>query len=217
MSIDYAANLRVIRERIERSCEAAGRDPATVILVAVSKTHPAEAIRALYDLGLRDFGESRLQEAQPKVETLPGDITWHFVGHLQSNKARKVGSLFDVIHTLTNEGQLRELAKAGRELDGLIEVNIAEEPQKSGLSPADVDAFRQKLLDYRSVRFRGLMTVGPAVEDPSAMRPYFRALREAGAAFGTPWLSMGMSHDFEVAIQEGSTHVRVGTALFGAR
>ncbi|MGV3614928.1 MAG: YggS family pyridoxal phosphate-dependent enzyme [Fimbriimonas sp.] len=217
MTANLALNLRAVQDRIARAAEASGRDPASVTLVAVSKTYPVDAIRAAYDLGLRHFGESRLQEAQPKIEILPGDIQWHFIGHLQSNKAKRVGQFFDVVHTLHNEGQLRELAKAGRQVDGLIEVNIAEESQKSGLPLADVAAFRKIVLDYAQVRFRGLMTIGPAVENAEQMRPYFRSLREANQAAGGSWLSMGMSHDFEVAIQEGSTHVRVGTALFGAR
>lgn len=214
---ELASNLRAVQDRIARACESIDRDPASITLVAVSKTYSSDAIRAGFDLGLRHFGESRLQEAQPKIETLPGEIVWHFIGHLQSNKAKRVGQLFDVIHTLTSEGQIKELGKAGRTLDGFIEVNIAEESQKNGLPPSEVDAFREKLLDCGWIRFRGLMTIGPAVDDAEAMRPYFRALREANRAVGGSWLSMGMSHDFEVAIQEGSTHVRVGTALFGAR
>lgn len=206
-----------MRDRIARACESADRDPASVTLVAVSKTYSSDAIRAAFDLGLRHFGESRLQEAQSKIETLPGEIVWHFIGHLQSNKAKRVGQLFDVVHTLTSEAQVRELGKAGRTVDGLIEVNIAEETQKNGLLLADVDAFRKSLLDCSWIRFRGLMTIGPAVDEAEAMRPYFQALREANLTVGGSWLSMGMSHDFEVAIQEGSTHVRVGTALFGAR
>jgi pyridoxal phosphate enzyme (YggS family) len=217
VTANLALNLQAVQDRIARAAETSGRDPASVTLVAVSKTYPVDAIRAAYDLGVRHFGESRLQEAQPKIEILPGDITWHFIGHLQSNKAKRVGQLFDVVHTLHNEGQLRELAKAGRQVDGLIEVNIAEESQKTGLPLSDVDAFRKNVLDCSQVRFRGLMTIGPAVENAEQMRPYFRSLREANTAVGGDWLSMGMSHDFEVAIQEGSTHVRVGTALFGAR
>lgn len=212
-----STNLRSIRGRIDRAAESVGRDPASVTLVAVSKTFPADAIRAAYDAGQRHFGESRLQEAQPKIETLPGDVVWHFIGGLQSNKAKKIASLFDVVHTLDNDGQLREIAKGSRTVDALIEVNIAGEAQKSGVSPEGVDLLLAKLLECSRVRFRGLMTIGPATDDPERMRPYFRALREENARLGGQWLSMGMSNDFEVAIQEGSTHVRVGTALFGAR
>lgn len=211
------ANLKAVSERISRACDSAQRDPADVTLVVVSKSQPIDKLRAFYDLGVREFGESRLQEAQPKVETLPGDIRWHFIGHLQSNKARKVAALFDVIHTIYRDTQLEEIEKSRRTLDALVEINIASEPQKSGIELANVDAFWKKHLEWKQTRFRGLMTVGPVSSDPEAMRPYFRALREANEAIGGTWLSMGMSHDFEIAIQEGSTHVRVGSALFGQR
>jgi pyridoxal phosphate enzyme (YggS family) len=206
-----------IRSRIDRACMLSGRDPSGVTLIAVSKTQPIEAIRSAYDLGLRHFGESRLQEALPKIETLPGDITWHYIGHLQSNKAKKIAGAFDSVHTFCNEGQIREASKAERLIDGLVEVNIAKEDQKSGLLLQNVDGFAEMLLQLPWVKFRGLMTIGPALEDAEAMRPYFREVREANLRLGGDWLSMGMSHDFEVAIQEGSTHIRVGTALFGAR
>lgn len=209
--------LRSIRERIDRACEAAGRDPATVTLVSVSKNHPADAIKRAYDLGLREFGESRLQEAVPKIEVLPGDITWHFVGHLQSNKAKKAGRYFDVIHTIESEDQLSELQKAGRQIQALIEVNIAEEPQKHGIFAYELDDIRNKVIHYSHVHLRGLMTIGPALDDPENMRPFFKSLRLLNERIGGDWLSMGMSGDFEVAIQEGSTHIRVGTALFGER
>lgn len=212
-----ASNLREIRERIDRAAESVGRDPALVNLIAVSKTFPADAVRAMYDLGQRHFGESRLQEAQPKIESLPGDIVWHFIGGLQSNKAKRVVQLFDVVHTFCGESQLREAAKAGRPVDALIEVNVADEPQKAGVSPQSLDAFHAQLLDFPSVRFRGLMTIGPATENAEGMRPYYRMLREANARLGGQWLSMGMSGDFDVAIQEGASHIRIGTALFGAR
>jgi PLP dependent protein len=210
-------NLHNLRERICRSCETARRDPASVTLVAVGKTFPADDIRRAYDLGVRDFGESRLQEAQPKIESLPTDIVWHFVGNLQSNKAKRAAQLFQVLHTVYKPSQLAELAKADRTVDALVEVNIAEEPQKAGLSAERLDHFVPMLLQCPQVRFRGLMTIGPVVQEPSQMRRYFRSLREANERLGGEWLSMGMSSDFEVAIQEGSTHVRVGTALFGVR
>lgn len=209
--------LRSIRERIDRACEAAGRDPATVTLVSVSKNHPADAIKQAYDLGLREFGESRLQEAVPKIEVLPGDITWHFVGHLQSNKAKRAGRYFDVIHTIESEDQLSELQKAGRQIQALVEVNIAEEPQKHGIFAYELDDIRNKVIHYSHVHLRGLMTIGPALDDPENMRPFFKSLRLLNERIGGDWLSMGMSGDFEVAIQEGSTHIRVGTALFGER
>jgi len=239
-------NYQAILNRIDAACETVGRDPESVTLIAVSKTFPVEAIRVAYDLGHRHFGESRLQEAQPKIDALPEDIVWHFIGGLQSNKAKRVSQIFDVVHTFDSEAQLREAAKgrigqplqtsrpSGPEpasdsqkglidtgtsspLDGLIEVNIGEEPQKSGILPMDLDSFHQKLLDFPLIRFRGLMTIGPATENPEQTRPFFRMLREANSRLGGQWLSMGMSGDFEVAIHEGASHIRIGTALFGER
>lgn len=206
-----------IRERIARAAESIGRDPSEVTLIAVSKMHSRDAVKEAYDLGLRHFGESRLQEAEAKVASLPGDIVWHFIGHLQSNKAKRVASMFDSIHTLDSDGQLREIDKAGRSIDGLIEVNIANETQKAGILPEALDGFHEKVLNCSHIRFQGLMTVGPALENPEGMRPYFRKLRELNEQADGKWLSMGMSSDFEVAIQEGATHVRIGSALFGSR
>lgn len=209
--------LSAIEERIQRACDEAGRDRKGVTLIAVSKTKSAEAIRELYDLGIRDFGESRLQEALPKIEALPKDICWHFIGHLQSNKAKKIASVFDVIHTVCNEGQLSQIARQERTVDVLVEVNVAQEPQKTGIIAVDLDAVTQLVIQCTRARLRGLMTIGPALEDPEAMRPYFRIITSEAARLGLEWISMGMSHDFDVAVQEGATHIRVGTALFGTR
>jgi pyridoxal phosphate enzyme (YggS family) len=217
VSLGIRERLRSIKNRIARACESVGRDPASVTLVAVTKTQPLEAIQEAYDLGLRDFGESRLQEARPKIEKMSKDVRWHFIGTLQSNKVRAVTSRFDVVHTICTESQLAQLQKSERRVDGLIEVNIAHETQKSGIEPKFLEHFGKLLLSCSQVRFRGLMTIGPPVDDPEAMRLYFRELRDLNQNMGGDWLSMGMSHDFEVAIQEGSTHVRIGTALFGER
>lgn len=210
------ARLKAIQDRIERACETVGRDPALVTLIAVSKTHPADSIRAMYDLGHRVFGESRLQEAIPKIEALPGDIEWHFIGKLQSNKAKKATEYFRAILTIESESQLKELAK-GRPIDGLVEVNIGEEPQKSGIAPEMLDDFLKIVLQYDQVKFRGLMAIGPAHPNAEAMRPYFQRMFRLNERVQGEWLSIGMSQDFDVAIQEGATHVRVGTALFGER
>lgn len=215
--MSIAQNLAEINERIKRSCESVNRDPAGVTLIAVSKTVSIDSIREAYNAGHRHFGESRLQEAQPKIEALPVDIVWHFVGHLQSNKAKKAAQLCEFIHTLESESQLREIAKSGREVQGFIEVNIADEPQKTGISPHFLDGFVETVLHYPQVHLTGLMTVGPAVDDPELSRKYFRELRKLAEKTGLRRLSMGMSHDFDVAIQEGATHVRVGTAIFGSR
>jgi len=206
-----------INGRIRRAAESVHRDPASVTLVAVTKTVPTEFIEMAVDLGHRDFGESRWQEAEPKIASLPSGIVWHFIGVLQSNKAKKIAQHFRVIHTLDKASQLPEIAKAGTVPEGLIEVNVAMEEQKSGVSPETLDALHRNLLESPGVKFRGLMTIGPPRDNPEEIRPVFRQLRELNERLGGQWLSMGMSDNFEVAIQEGSTHIRVGSALFGAR
>ncbi len=206
-----------INDRIKRACESVQRDPATVTLIAISKTHSIEKIQSLYDLGHRVFGESKLQEVEPKILALPKEIDWHFVGTLQSNKAKKISNLFSTIHTLTGYSQLKEIQKAERSVNGFIEVNIAAEPQKAGILAVDLDGLHKNLIEYVRFQFLGLMTIGPVVMNPEDSRIYFRELRSLNERLGGKFLSMGMSHDFEVAIQEGATHVRVGTALFGDR
>lgn len=215
--MSVARNISHIRDRIARACESVNRDPAEITLIAVSKTFSTEDIKQAYETGHRHFGESRLQEAQPKIEALPIDIQWHFVGHLQSNKAKKVAQLFQVIHTLDSESQLNEIGKSGRNIEGFIEVNIANEPQKAGILPDSLDEFAQTVLSYPQVHLTGLMTIGPTVTDPELARPYFRKLWNHARRLGVKNLSMGMSQDFDVAIQEGATHIRVGSAIFGSR
>jgi pyridoxal phosphate enzyme (YggS family) len=216
MKKSITERLQLIHSDIESACRTAGRSPEHITLIAASKTQPIEKILELYEAGQRHFGESRLQEALPKIERAPKDIVWHFIGTLQSNKARKIAENFHAIHTLSKPAQLKEIQKSGHTVDGLVEINIADEPQKAGIPPAELDEFVELILQCSSVRFRGLMTIGPAL-DPEAMRPYFRQLSKANEKVGGQWLSMGMSSDFDVAIQEGATHIRVGTALFGAR
>jgi hypothetical protein len=216
MTSDLRVRIASVQDRIERAAGQAGRDPREVTLVAVSKTQPLDAVLAAYDLGLRDFGESRLQEAMPKIEATPRDIVWHFIGKLQSNKARRVAEVFQEIHTLESTSQLGEIEKASGSTGGFIEVNIAKEAQKSGIFTENLDGFRGEVLNCSHVQFRGLMTIGPAI-DPEGMRPFFRKLRKLNEEVGGRWLSMGMSSDFDVAIQEGATHVRVGSAIFGSR
>jgi len=209
-------NLAEIEERIVSAASSAGRSREEITLIAVSKTVDIELLRDAYELGIREFGESRLQEALPKIAALPADVRWHFVGALQSNKARRTAENFSLIHSLGTASALGEIAKAQTNAEVLIEVNIGEESQKSGIFPKLLDEFAKTVLHCDQVHLRGLMTVGPA-EEPEAMRPYFRKMREMKEALGLPILSMGMSSDFDVAIQEGATHIRVGTALFGAR
>ena len=215
--MSIARNLAQTRAAIEAACASVERSPSDVTLIAVSKNFPLDTIMEAYDAGHRHFGESRLQEAESKILAMPPDVTWHFIGHLQSNKAKKVATLFDVIHALDSESQLKEIAKAGWNVDGFIEVNIAKEPQKAGISAESLDEFKTLVLHYPQVRLSGLMTIGPEHDDPEAARIYFRRLRELGQRLGVFKLSMGMSLDFAVAIQEGATHVRIGSAIFGSR
>jgi pyridoxal phosphate enzyme (YggS family) len=216
-----ADNLATVRGRIETAARAAGRPGGSVALVAVSKTHPAAAVREALAAGHRLFGENRVQEAQAKYpalrESVP-DLTLHLIGPLQTNKVRDAVALFDVIESVDRprlaEALAREMEHAGRRLPCLVEVNIAEEPQKSGVLPADADAFVAACRDRLGLPIKGLMCVPPLDREPS---PYFALLREIARRTGLETLSMGMSADFETAIRFGATHVRVGTAVFGAR
>ena len=186
-------------------------------LIAVSKTFSDQAIKEAYEAGIRDFGESRWQELQPKALLLPDDIRWHFVGAMQSNKAKHIAAHVHSIHSIENDRQIREIAKQNHQVEGFIQVNIADEQQKSGISPQRVDSIVTSVLKCEVIRFRGLMTIGPAVTDPEESRVWFRSLAQIGRAYSVRGLSMGMSHDFDVAIEEGATHIRVGSALFGSR
>ncbi len=221
LQADVAAGVERVRERIARACEQVGRDPAGVTLIAVSKGQPADAISAAAGAGIRHFGENRIQEALPKIEqaTAAGvEATWHLVGHLQSNKAKAAASAFDVIHSVDSARLLARLdAAAAPPRDVLLQVNIAAEPQKQGVAPDAVDALVEATHTTDSLRLRGLMTIAPIAADPEEVRPLFRALRLLAERFELPDLSMGMTDDFEVAIEEGATLVRVGRAIFGER
>ncbi len=208
---------RAILDEIARNCDLVGRDVSSVTLIAVSKTQPLEKVRKLYDLGHRHFGESRLQELIPKAEAMPKDVVWHFIGKLQSNKLRRAAEVCQVLHTIESENQVKELRKLSEPIEALIEVNIAEEAQKSGIFPTGLDELHQSIIQSNLVIFRGLMTIGPIVRNAEDSRPYFEKLRKLNEKIGGEWLSMGMSADFGVAIQEGATHVRIGTSLFGER
>ena len=225
---DIRTNLAAVRARLEQAARAAGRDPSSVRLVAVSKTFPLEYIRAAYAAGQLDFGENKVQEGLQKIEAaadLP--IRWHLIGHLQSNKARRAAAGFQVIHSVDDRDLLRRLdraaADAGTAPEVLIQVDLAGEATKSG---APEEAIREIFAtDLHAVRLVGLMLLPPWTENPEDVRPWFRRLRLLRDALrdeGVPAdrlreLSMGMSHDFGVAVQEGSTMVRVGTAIFGER
>jgi PLP dependent protein len=224
------ARLAGVRERIARAASRAGRDPSAIRLIAVSKTFDADHVRAAADAGQVDFGENKVQEALDKMDrTSDLPIRWHLVGHLQSNKARKAGGRFDVIHSIDSPGLPPRLdeaaAAAGRGLDLLVQVDLAGEATKHGAGERDLDTIFAAARTCRSARVVGLMLLPPAVDDPAAARPYFRELREVRSRLAARGvdpamlteLSMGMSHDFEVAVEEGATLVRVGTAIFGSR
>jgi pyridoxal phosphate enzyme (YggS family) len=202
-----------VRERIALACARAGRDPASVTLVAVSKTQPVERLREAFEAGQRVFGENYAQELRAKADALPG-AEWHFIGALQTNKARIVVGRAALIHTCDRLSLARELAKRAASQRVLLEVNIGREPQKSGALPEDVPALLDAVRALPTLRCEGLMCIPPAAGDP---RPHFRALRELAGKLGLRELSMGMSADYETAIEEGATIVRVGTAIFGAR
>ncbi|MBI4873755.1 MAG: YggS family pyridoxal phosphate-dependent enzyme [Acidobacteria bacterium] len=208
--------LEEVRARIQR---AAGGRAGEVTLVAVTKIFPASAIQEAYALGLRDFGENYVQEFEgkhPLVEGLEG-ARFHLIGHLQSNKARRAAEMFQVVETVDSVRLARRLEEAARPLEVLLEVKLSEEQAKSGAAPGEIPALIDAVAACPHLRLTGLMTMPPWSDDPEASRPYFRRLRELAERHGLRRLSMGMSHDLEVAIQEGSTEVRVGTALFGAR
>ncbi len=219
--------LAAVRARVERAARAAGRDPASVVLLAVSKTKPSEDVRAAFAAGQRRFGENYAQELVDKVEALAdlGDIEWHFVGRLQTNKAKLVASRAAVVHAVDSERLAQELAKRAegraRPLDVLVEVNVGGEASKGGVEPDALAPILRSIEALSALRLRGLMSIPPPTETPEGARRFHRALaalREAhGGAARLPELSMGMTDDLEVAIEEGATIVRVGTAIFGAR
>ena len=211
--------LATVRERIERACARSGRDSSSITLIAVTKVFPAAVIRDGYEAGLRDFGENYVQEFETKaseVQDLAG-ARFHLIGHLQSNKAKKASELFSVIQTVDSPKLARRLDEAGRPLDIMLEVKLSGEDAKSGAGPEELALLIEAARATRNLRLVGLMTMPPWSDEPEPSRPYFRRLRELASQFGLPQLSMGMSHDFEVAIEEGATHIRVGTALFGKR
>lgn len=219
-----AARLAAVRGRIAAACGRAGRAPESVRLVAVSKNRPVAQTRVLHGLGLRDFGENRVQEARAKAPELPPDIAWHVIGRLQTNKAKHLPEFAAWVHSLDRadlaDALERAHAKAGRRVRVLLQVAFAGEEQKGGVAPEEAGALLRHCLGLPSLEVAGLMAFPPWDEDPEASRPVFAACRrlrdELAAATGAalPELSMGMTNDFEVAIEEGATMVRVGTALY---
>lgn len=219
-----AHRLDEVRRRIARAAQAAGRSPEEVTLVAVSKGHPAEAVRQAYDAGARLFGENYVQELRQKRASMPdlGDLEFHLIGHLQRNKVRDALEAANCIETVDSVRLAEEIARrapAGRRVSVLVQVNVGQEPQKAGVAPGALPELLDRIRTLAALDLRGLMTVPPADDDPERARPHFRALRRLAERHlgDDAWLSMGMSHDLEVAIAEGATHVRVGTAIFGPR
>jgi pyridoxal phosphate enzyme (YggS family) len=208
-----------VRARIAQAAQRARRDPSGILLLAVTKVFPAAVILEGYELGLRDFGENYVQEFEGKVPELSSlaDARFHLIGHLQSNKSKKAAEIFHTIQTVDSPKLARRLNDAGRALDVMLEVKLSEEEAKNGATPEELPELIAAVRECPDLRLEGLMTMPPWSDDPEAARPYFRRLRELGERHNLSGLSMGMSHDLEAAIEEGSTCVRVGTALFGKR
>jgi pyridoxal phosphate enzyme (YggS family) len=230
--MSIAQNLALVRARIAAAARRAGRQPEDIALMAVSKTFPAERIRVAYDSGLRLFGENRVQEFARKADVLRdlGDAEWHLIGHLQTNKAAKAVELFSAVDSVDSLRLAQKLNASaqqfGKKLKVLIEINVGAEAAKGGAAPEsrELEELLSAAPELEHLEFRGLMTIPPFNDDPQEVRPYFRKLRDLRdqitrrlPGFNMCELSMGMSHDFEVAIEEGSTCVRVGTAIFGER
>ncbi len=220
-------NLMVIQQRIHAACARAGRDASAITLLAVAKTHPPESIATAVNCGLTHFGENKVQEAKAKIPLCPGKARWHFIGHLQSNKVRDAVELFEMIQAVDSLDLAREISKradqAAKTMPVLLEVNVAGEASKFGYEPGRLLAEIRELSALPRLEVHGLMAIPPFCPVPEQSRPYFQRLREikAGAEktldYPLPHLSMGMSGDFEVAIEEGATIIRIGTALFGER
>ena len=221
MTQDIRANLQAVHERIARACERAGRKPADVLLIAVSKTVEIERIQRAVAAGVNALGENRVQEAREKVAALGRPVPWHLIGSLQTNKSRDAVELFDWVHSVDRAELARELDRRahqrGRTVKVLVQVNVGDEPQKGGVVPAELKGLLDAMTSLRNLDVRGLMCIPPATETAEAARPWFKQLRELRDAAGLEHCSMGMSGDFEVAVEEGATMVRVGTAIFGPR
>ncbi len=227
MSFQNSSAVEQIFDRIAAAAQRSGREASHIELVAVSKYQPAPRIRTITEEGLTLFGESRVQEATAKIPLLPAKLRWHFIGHLQSNKIRKALPFFELFHSVDSLDLALAMDRIAEEMGRfprvLLEVNVSGEASKHGFSPKDLKASLDQLLRLPRLQVEGFMTMAPLSKDPETARPYFAQLRElrdeAARDFGIPLssLSMGMSHDFEVAIEEGATLVRIGSALFGER
>jgi pyridoxal phosphate enzyme (YggS family) len=220
---DIVRGIASVRDRIARACERVGRDPGSVQLIAVSKGHPEETIRAAYAAGLRVFGENYAQELAQKAAALSdlADIRWRFIGHLQRNKVKLIEQARATVDTVDSIRLAETISTRASARDAdvelLLQVNVGGEAQKSGCAPGEVPELIEAVRRLPSVTLRGLMTVAPHFDEPADSRPIFAALRELATEHGLPELSMGMTHDLEPAVEEGATMVRIGTAIFGPR
>lgn len=214
-----AERIAAVRERIAGAARRAGRDPDAVTLIAVSKIKPAADVLAAYEAGQRDFGENYVQEFRAKAAALPAlpGARFHMIGKLQSNKAKPAAELFHCIHTVDGLKLAKRLNAAGKRLPVFLEIKLSAEESKSGMAAAAIAPLKEFLDAAPNLSLQGLMTMPPWSDDPESSRPFFRRLRELAALHDLPGLSMGMSHDLEVAVEEGATCVRVGTAIFGKR
>lgn len=222
-------NLKQVEQKIAESCKKSNRNREEVTLIAVSKTKPVEMLQEAYDLGVRVFGENKVQELSDKYESLPKDIHWHMIGHLQRNKVKYIIDKVDLIHSVDSvrlaETIEKEAAKKDIIVNILIEVNVAKEESKYGLMPEELDEFINRIADFPHIRVKGLMTIAPFVENPESNRAVFRSLRKLSVDISNKnidnvnvsVLSMGMTNDYQVAIEEGAAMVRVGTGIFGER
>lgn len=222
-------NLKIVEENIRQACLRAGRDASEVTLISVSKTKPVEMIEEAYEYGKREFGENKAQELKEKYEVLPKDIRWHFIGHLQTNKIKYIIDRACLIHSVDSfhlaEAIEKECVKRDTEADILVEVNVAQEESKFGLKLEDTLELVQQISGLEHLHIKGLMTIAPLVEDPEENRGIFRQLKQLSVDIGAKnidnvdmsVLSMGMTGDYQVAVEEGATHVRVGTGIFGER
>lgn len=220
--LEMVENISDIYKRMSHACMRAGREPDAARLIAISKTVGPDKVREAYGAGLREFGENRLQEAAPKAAKLQDlSITWHMVGHLQSNKSKVAVDLFDLLHSVDSVKLLRLIsrhaAEAGKTQKVLFQVKLAEEESKAGADEAVLQEMMDEAASLKSIQVEGLMTVPPFYDEPERVRPFFSRLRELAELFELSELSMGMTGDFEVAIEEGATMVRIGTAIFGER
>ena len=224
-----AENMKVIEERIEAACIRAGRDPKEVTLIAVSKTKPLECLKEAYEAGARYFGENKVQELCDKYEEMPADVHWQMIGHLQRNKVKYIVGKAELIHSVDSVRLAEEINKVAEKkgviADVLLEVNVAKEDTKFGLMPEEVLDFVKEIVRLKNIRIQGLMTIAPFVDDPEENRKHFARLRKLSVDIAKEKvdnvtmsvLSMGMSNDYEIAVEEGATMVRVGTSIFGER